>query len=88
MAASPIKEKAFNDLELLEKVVVFKEKFYRSPWAKYEDAKPGSVKLMPPQYNIAALREDYEHMLDMIFGNKPEFDEIMERIWQLEHEIN
>ena len=88
MAASPIKEKAFSDLELLEKVVVFKEKFYRSPWAKYEDAKPGSVKLMPPQHNIALLREDYEHMLDMIFGNKPEFDEIMEGIRQLENEIN
>jgi len=88
MAASPIKEKAFRDLELLEKVVVFKEKFYRSPWAKYKNAKPGSVKLMPPQYSIATLREDYEHMLDMIFGNKPEFDEIMEGIRQLEYEIN
>ena len=88
MAASPIKEKAFRDLDLLEKVVVFKEKFYRSPWAKYEDAKPASVKLMPPQYNIATLREDYEHMLDMIFDNKPEFDEIMEGIRQLEYEIN
>lgn len=88
MAASPIKGKAFGDLEMLEKVVVFKEKFYRSPWAKYEDAKAGSMKLMPPQYNIAALREDYEHMLDMIFGDKPEFDEMMEGIRHLEHEIN
>lgn len=88
MYNSPVKEAAFADLELLDRVVKFKEKFYRCPWAKYEDAKPGIMKLMPPEYNLKALEDDYKHMQNMIFGTKPSFDEIMAIIKQLESDIN
>ena len=40
MAASPVKEKAFQQLELLKRVVEFKMKFYPRGWARYPDAKP------------------------------------------------
>ena len=85
---SPVKESAFADIELLNKVVRFKEKFYRCPWARYEEAKIGTMKLMPPERNLAALRDDYAHMQNMIFGEKPEFDVILKGIEQLEREIN
>lgn len=88
MAGSDVKEKALADKELLKKVVSFKEKFYRCPWAKYEDAKVGSMKLLPPSYNITELENDYEHMQNMIFGNKPTFAQMMNAIEQLEREIN
>ena len=88
MYNSPVKDKAFGDLDLLDRVVKFKEKFYRCPWAKYEDAKSGTMKLMPPDFNIKALEKDYKHMQNMIFGTKPSFDEIMAAIKQLEIEIN
>ena len=88
MYNSPVKEVAFADLELLDRVVKFKEKFYRCPWAKYEDAIVGTMKLMPPQHNLKALEDDYKHMKNMIFGNKPSFDEIMATIKLLEAEIN
>ena len=88
MYNSSVKEAAFKDLGLLERVVKFKEKFYRCPWAKYEDAKPGTMKLMPPEFNLKALEDDYKHMQNMIFGTKPSFDEIMKTIKQLEAEIN
>jgi hypothetical protein len=88
MANSDVKKKSLADTDLLNKVVKFKEKFYRCPWAKYKDAKPGSMKLMPPEYNISKLEEDYEHMQNMIFGNKPTFHEIMATIEKLEKEIN
>ena len=48
MAKSDVKEKALADLVLLEDVVEFKRRFYRCNWAKYEDAKPGTLKLLPP----------------------------------------
>ena len=88
MYNSPVKEAAFKNLGLLERVVKFKEKFYRCPWAKYEDAKPGTMKLMPQEYNLKALEDDYKHMQNMIFGKKPSFDEIMKTIQILETEIN
>lgn len=88
MNSTPIKERALADLNLLNKVVLFKEKFYRSPWAQYDKARAGTMKLLPPTYNMDILREDYDHMLNMIFGNKPGFDEMMAGIKQLENEIN
>lgn len=88
MYNSPVKDKAFGDLDLLDRVVKFKEKFYRCPWAKYENAKAGTMKLMPPEFNLKALEDDYKHMQNMIFGTKPSFDEIMATIKQLEIEIN
>lgn len=88
MMNSPVKDAALINTVLLNKVVEFKEKFYRCPWAKYEDAKIGTMKLMPPERNMQTLKDDYEHMQNMIFGNKPEFEMILKRIKQLENEIN
>jgi len=51
-------------------VVRFKEKFYRSPWSKYDDATVKSIKLMPPENSITNLKVDYRKMQGMIFGEK------------------
>lgn len=88
MAKSPVKECALADAALLTRVVAFKDKFYRCPWARYDLAKRGTMRLMPPEYNIQKLREDYEHMQNMIFGDKPEFDTVLQVIEKLENEIN
>ena len=88
MARTSVKDSAFADIGLLEKVVQFKEKFYRCTWAKYEEAKPGTVKLIPSEQNIKVLHDDYEHMKNMIFGEKPDFNAILSTIKQLEDEIN
>ena len=88
MMNSSVKDEALEDIELLDKVVRFKEKFYRCPWARYDLAKVGTLKLMPPERNILALKDDYAHMQNMIFGNKPDFEDILKSIEQLEKEIN
>jgi hypothetical protein len=88
MSQTAIKTNAFSDQNLLARVVQFKEKFYRCPWAKYEDAKVGTMKLMPiPEY-IDELRGDYRHMENMLYGDKPTFDEILAGIASLEQELN
>jgi hypothetical protein len=46
------------------------------------------MRLMPPDYNLDKLRDDYEHMQNMLFGEKPSFDEIMGGIAKLEADIN
>lgn len=88
MENSPVKDAAFANIELLEKVVLFKEKFYRCPWARYEDAEIGTMKLMPPERNLQVLKEDYKHMQNMIFGEKIPFDTILDCIAKLEKEMN
>lgn len=88
MMQTPVKDHALSNNDLLERVAKFKNKFYRCPWARYDLAKRGTMKLLPPDYNMAKLRSDYEHMQNMLFGSKPGFDEIMNAMAQLEDEIN
>lgn len=88
MAQSPVKDVAFQDLDLLQQVVAFKDRFYPAGSAHYELAKPGTMRLMPPEDCLSALKADYKHMKNMIFGEKPAFDEILFTIDNTEIEIN
>lgn len=88
IAHSENKEAAFKNLELLKCVADFKMKFYPRKWAKYEDAKPGTIKLAPPTYRYKVLEEDYTSMSEMMFGQYPPFEELMNFIQELENEIN
>lgn len=88
LAKTSVKEAAIASLGLLEKVVDFKMKFYPRPWAKYDEAIPGTLKLLPPLYRIPALAADYESMKDMLFGDIPSFEKIMTALGVLEQEIN
>lgn len=87
MAHSPVKDSALADKDLLEKVVTFKQKFYRCPWARYDEAKCGNIKLLPSDENIVALKNDYEHMKNMIYGNRPSFEVILLGLQKLQNEI-
>ena len=88
MAATPVKEAAFSQLDLLKKVVDFKMKFYPRAWARYPEAVPGTLKLIPPEYRFAALEADYESMKDMLYGDVPSFGAVMDAIRELEKGIN
>ena len=88
MAQSPVKDAAFQDLDLLRQVVAFKDRFYPAGSAHYELAKPGTLRLMPPEDCLPALKADYEHMKNMIFGKKPEFEEVLNTIGKISAEIN
>ena len=68
MAKAPVKEKAFERLDLLQKVVDFKMKFYPRAWAHYPDAVPTTLKLLPPKYRLSALRDDYAAMRNCSMG--------------------
>jgi len=88
LANSYVKEKAFSNLELLHKVVEFKKKFYPRGWAKFEEAKPGTFSLMPPKHNEKDLKNDYKSMIEMLYGDSPDFDTILWHIKNLQDEIN
>jgi hypothetical protein len=88
MAKSAVKDEALNDLKLLKQVVDFKLKFYPATWAKFEEAIPGTLKLMPSQMHIKDLEKDYKAMENMIFDKKLSFEEILSTLKNLENEIN
>ncbi len=88
MDKSFVKERAFADMELLERVVCFKDRFYHTGSAHYDLARPGTMQLMPPADALPKLKKDYTHMKNMIFGTQPGFQEIMNCIQALEQKIN
>lgn len=85
---SKVSERAIEHPELLAKVVAFKEKFYRTPWSKLADAKPGTLKLVPPEHRVPELGRDYDAMLPMIFGEAPALEEILSFVGELEKRVN
>lgn len=88
MSQSDDKAKALADLQLLDDVVEFKKRFYPRGWAEYDKAKPGTLKLIPPDRILNTMRRDYAAMPEMIFGRQPSFDEIIGGLRNLEREIN
>lgn len=85
---SHIKEEAFSDFELLEKVAAFKQKFYRSNRAHYDEANKECLKLLPPQNSMDDLIDDYNSMQSMIYGIEISFDEILEGLERMLEEIS
>ena len=88
MGNSWVKERAFKRKELLEKDVVFKQKFYYVKGAHYETATLSSIELLPKEAVLNALKEDYQAMRNMIYGNIPEFEEILEFLEKLQEEVH
>ena len=88
MSNSPVKSHALSDTDLLGRVVAFKSRFYPSNAARYDLAKPGTINLVPKSHYINALEKDYQHMQNMIYGECPEFDDLLNTIKKLEEEIN
>ena len=58
MARSKAKNDALNDFRLLEQVVEFNDRFFPRVWARYELARPGTMRLMPPAHFEQSLRSD------------------------------
>jgi hypothetical protein len=80
---------AMDDIDLLQQVADHKAVFFRSGWARYELARPGTLRLIPNPDRLADLRNDYREMAPMMFDDPaPTFDGIIKRIGELERSIN
>ena len=88
MAQSPVKARALADPEILASVVAFKQRFYPWGWARYDVAKPGSLVLVPGGHVLTSAKSDYRAMENMIFGEAPDFEEILAVLQALQEEIN
>ena len=85
---SEFKDKALSDKDLLKKVTEFKMKFYPRKWARYEDVLNGKLRLIPDEYRLKEIEEDYNAMAEMIYGDYPRFDDLITSLEKLEKEIN
>ncbi len=88
LSHSPVWEQALNAMHLLERVAVFKGVFFKAAWAKYAEARPGTLRLVPDKQIIDALTRDFGAMQPMFFREPPPFEQILARLSELENRIN
>jgi hypothetical protein len=79
---------AATKLDLLARVAEHKTLFFRWSWAKYGEATKGTLRVIPPEHRLKALRDDYAKMEQMFFGEPPEFDTMIATLTQWETEFN
>ena len=88
MSVSGKREIFLETIDMLEEVVTFKKTYYPCAWASYDSAKPGALKLVPAPERTKELEADYQQMKVMIFGEAPEFHNIISALQDLEDNIN
>ena len=79
---------AIKDTDLLLKVARHKEVFFPAAWARYTDAKPGTLRIVPPDARLPELEQDYRKMQEMIFGDPPAFERLLEVLREIEAVVN
>jgi hypothetical protein len=90
LANGPIGRGALSNRELLEDVVRVKSLFYNTSSASFADCLSGKLRLVPNTDGQETLRGDYEKMVNaqMIDGDVPDFDDILNQLSELEGVIN
>lgn len=88
LSRSDIGARAVRKADLLAAVAKFKNVFFYSGRARYDLAKPGTLRLTFPAYRRETIAADYAQMQPMLFGDVLSFDEVCQRITKLETQIN
>jgi hypothetical protein len=88
MAAHESGQRALADSSILHRVKEHKRTYFRSAWASYETAEPGTLRLVPPESRVGELKRDYRAMRPMFLEDPPSFDELLKNLAQLEECIN
>lgn len=77
---------ALSDDKLYEAIVEHRRKFYHVSYADYDNDYRDRIAFYPPQRCIKAWEADYASMCtSMIYGDRPTFYHLMERIEQLQN---
>jgi hypothetical protein len=80
--------RALSDFDLLARVRKHKQTFFRSGWAHYETAVPGSFHLLPSSDRRSQIERDVRGMADMFMATPPPFEVLMAELKVLEDRIN
>ena len=79
---------ALSNIDLLCAVRTHNLIAFRQAWKRFEEAVPGSLRLVPQAELRAVIESDYGAMESMILGEAPRFEWVMEQIQYAEDVIN
>lgn len=79
---------AMADLELAKSCADHARHYFDRKPLDLDLATPGTFGIAPPEGMLGPLKEDYNKMAGMIFGEIPPFEDIIERIAEAEATLN
>ena len=88
LAQHAIAERALARDDLRQRVADWKSRFFAASWARYDLARPGTFRLVPPKSRLSELEKDYYAMRDMFLDKPPPFESVIESVSNLERQIN
>jgi predicted nucleotidyltransferase component of viral defense system len=78
-----------QDIEFIEEIIEHRKYYSRLKRFDYNTLKRGSICVIPSSDILKAIEQDYEIMkAEMIYGNPPTFEEIIQAMKNLQDEIN
>ena len=84
-----IAEEAANDRDLFDKIVTHREIYFKYTWMDYSTIKPGSLRIIPLEDQIADWLSDYRGMqTEMFYGEIPSFDSLLGSIQAFQDNFN
>lgn len=86
--ASETGRSALSDIALLDSARNHNLIAFRQTWKRFEQAVPGSLRLVPQPELRTAIERDYQAMHDMILGDAPTFEWIMDQLRYAEDAAN
>jgi hypothetical protein len=88
LAGSDAGRAALKDRALLDAVRAHNLVAFPQAWKKFDEAVPGTTRLVPQADLRVAIERDYAAMQGMVFGEVPDFDWIMDRLRDAETDLN
>jgi hypothetical protein len=88
LLAHPKARSMLAEHALCARVVEWKSRMFARQWARYDLAKPGTFRLLPPTARVAALARDYAQMRAMFLTAPAEFDEVLGVLDAAERALN
>ena len=76
------------DHALCDRVVDWKSPVFARQWARYDLARPATLRLLPSDERRAALPRDYAQMRAMFIAAPPEFEVVMAHLAEAERALN
>ena len=81
-------KEALSNRDLLETVVKHKTVFFKDNKARYNEATPELLRLVPKGEMLERFKDDYEDMVKVMFSQEPpDFEEVMEALEKIEEII-
>lgn len=89
IADTDIANRALSNRDLWNSIVEHRHKFIGLKGFDYNTLTPDKIRIVPPDTVINQWRKDYDAMREiMIYGDSPEFDDLIDRIRALNVRIN